>query len=188
MRRKDREMNREFALEVIDKSEYGVLGMIDSGRPYTVVLSIIRDSDTLYFHSAKSGKKVDLFSENDYVSVSFISHVKVPNLFTVEQIQSMINSGDFASIGSKVFTTEFKSAHVKGRISEVTNVEEKTNALINICKKYTPDFVELALPFIENSYNRTAVYKIDIEEIHGKRKAFDSMGEELKWGRNEDES
>lgn len=188
MRRKDREMNLEFALEVIDKSEYGVLGMIDSGSPYTVILSIIRDGDSLYFHSAKSGKKVDLFSENDYVSVSFVSYVKVPSLFTHDEIESMIEAGDFASVGSKVFTTEFKSTHVMGKLSEVTDQDEKTNALINICKKYTPEFVEQALPFIKNSYNRTAVYKIDIEEIHGKRKAFDSSGEELKWGKKEDET
>lgn len=50
MRRKDREMDREFGLKVIDKATYGVLAMVDEGKPYCIPLSIVRDGNTLYFH------------------------------------------------------------------------------------------------------------------------------------------
>lgn len=41
MRRKDREMNREFGLEVIDKSRYGVISMIDEdNEPYGIPYEI----------------------------------------------------------------------------------------------------------------------------------------------------
>lgn len=36
MRRKDREMSREFGLKVIDRAPFGVLGLVDKeGKPYT---------------------------------------------------------------------------------------------------------------------------------------------------------
>ena len=55
MRRKDREMNTEFAKQVIDRSRYGVLSIIEtgSGTPYSIPLSIVRDDEVLYFHSAR---------------------------------------------------------------------------------------------------------------------------------------
>ena len=65
MRRKDREMDRVFAFNIIDKSEYGVLSMLDDeGEPYGLPLSLVRYGDLLYFHSAKLGKKVDALLEN----------------------------------------------------------------------------------------------------------------------------
>lgn len=54
MRRKDRAMNKEFGLKLIDKSDYGVVSMVDSeNKPYSLPLSIVRDEQLLYFHSAK---------------------------------------------------------------------------------------------------------------------------------------
>ena len=56
MRRKDREMDKDFGLEVIDKSKYGVISLVDNNNmPYSVPLSIVRDGDMLYFHSATVG-------------------------------------------------------------------------------------------------------------------------------------
>ena len=52
-----------------------------------------------------------------------------------------------------------------------------------IAKKYTPEMADLAIDFIKNSLHRTRLYKIEIIEIQGKRKQFDSFGEEMKFGR-----
>lgn len=50
MRRKDREMSREFGLEVIDRAAYGVLSVVDSdGAPYALPLSIVRDGRICIF-------------------------------------------------------------------------------------------------------------------------------------------
>ena len=57
MRRRDREMPKEFALEIIDKCGYAVLSMIDQDAPYAVPISVARDGDTVYFHCAKEGRK-----------------------------------------------------------------------------------------------------------------------------------
>lgn len=54
MRRKDREMNRDFALYVADKCEYATMAMTDEkGLPYCVPVTIVRKGEYIYFHSAK---------------------------------------------------------------------------------------------------------------------------------------
>lgn len=182
MRRKDREMDVEFAKNIIDKSDFGVLGIYKE-EPYTMPLSIVRRENILYFHSAPQGRKVDMISDGDAVSVSFVGDVNVPSLLNRETIQEKINEGKFAEIGSKVFTTEFESTHVKGRIYKVESEVEAIVALNLIVRKYTPDLEDLAEKFIKNSLPRTVIYKIIIDEIHGKRKKFDSDGVEMKFGR-----
>ncbi len=185
MRRKDREMGEDFALEVIDKSQYGVLGLVCEDKVYTLPLSIIRQNKTLYFHSAKEGRKVDMIKDNKLVSVTFVADIKVPKLFTKEEIIEKIEDGTYQQIGSKIFTTEFASAHVSGRIFEVKDDNEKIEVLKLISDKYTPEFSNIAISFIKSSLERTRIYKIDMESITGKRKKFDKEGKELKFQRME---
>lgn len=185
MRRKDREMGADFALEVIDNSEFGVLGVAQGDEVYTIPLSLVRKDNVLYFHSAPDGRKVRMFEKGKEVSLSFISSVNVPSILSRDEIIDKINEKKFGEVGSKVFTTEFESAHVKGRIYKVEDKKEIIEALILISNKYTPQFTDLAMEFIENSLHRTTVYKILIEEIRGKRKKFDKSGNEMKFGRIE---
>lgn len=171
MRRKDREMSREFGLDVIDNAVYGVLGLIDrEGKPYTLPLSLVRDGEILYFHGAKEGKKADLIPLNETVSVSFVSYAEVPRLYDKETIRGFIEDGAVRALTSKVFTTEFASAHVEGSIERVDDIEEKKHALRLICDKYTPDLTDLAPAVIEKSYGYTAVYRIRIKTLSAKRK------------------
>ena len=68
MRRKDRERSREFALEVTDKCEWAVLSMTDlEGKPYAVPLTIVRDGESVYFHTAKAGRKIDILRQSPAV-------------------------------------------------------------------------------------------------------------------------
>ena len=62
MRKKSREMNAAWALEVMDKAPYITVSMTDSeGMPYAVPLSLARtDEKTFYFHCAVEGKKLDI--------------------------------------------------------------------------------------------------------------------------------
>lgn len=165
MRRKDREMDREFALCVVDKCEYAVLGMTDSdGMAYTVPISIVRDGDNVYFHSAQSGMKVDCLARDDRVCLTCV--------------------GDTNRLKDK-FTTEFESAIARGRAYAVTDVKEKIHALRLLCERHTPENMHEFDAAIERSLARTAVYRIEIDEISGKRKKYDADGKEMKFGRTE---
>lgn len=186
MRRKDREMNKEFGLKIIDNSNYGVLSVIDENEniPYSLPLSIVRDGNSLYFHSAKSGKKVELLEENKIVTVVFVGETKIPENFSKEELEDMKDDETKAvQFISKVFTTEFESTIVKGKVKFVGEKEEKIKALKLICEKYTPTKMEYFHIAIKTALDKTNVYKIDMREITSKRKKYDLNQEEMKWGR-----
>lgn len=165
MRRVDREMDRDFALMVVDKCEYTTLAMVDTdGTPYCVPITIARDGDTVYFHSAKEGQKIAALKNDPNVCMSCV--------------------GDTLRASDK-FTTEFESAILKGITSEVIDDEEKIHALRLICQRHTPANMHQFDMAIEKSLSRTGVWKIDIAEITGKRKKYDKHGEEMKFGRME---
>lgn len=187
MRRKDREMNIEFGLEVIDKSRYGVISMIDEdNEPYGIPLSIVRDENILYFHSAMDGRKVKVFKKNPNVSVAFIGETKIPENYTKDELDEIVKDESKAVLLiSSVFTTEYESAVVKGKIKLLEDEEEKIKAMKLICEKYTPTKMDYFNIAIKAGLKRTNVYGIEIEEITAKRKKYDTHGEEMKWGRME---
>ncbi|MBU5437156.1 pyridoxamine 5'-phosphate oxidase family protein [Tissierella sp. MSJ-40] len=187
MRRKDREMSREFGLKVIDKSRYGVLSMIgEDNEPYGIPLSIVRDGNNLYFHSAMDGKKVKIFEKSPKVSIAFVGETKIPENYTKEELDEIVKDESKAVLLiSKVFTTEYESAVVKGKVKLVEDEDEKIKAMKLICEKYTLTKMDYFNMAIKAGLKRTNVYRVEIEEIKAKRKKYDIHGEEMKWGRME---
>jgi nitroimidazol reductase NimA-like FMN-containing flavoprotein (pyridoxamine 5'-phosphate oxidase superfamily) len=165
MRRKDREMSKEFALDVVDKCEYAVISMIDvEGMPYCLPITIARDNDNVYFHCGPEGLKVDSLKANPEICMTCV--------------------GDTQRATDK-FTTEFESAILRGRAEEVIDTNEKVHALKIICQRHTPANMDAFDEAIAKSLFRTSVWKVAIREITGKRKKYDRNGEEMKYGRME---
>lgn len=187
MRRKDRQMSAEFGLEVIDRSDFGVLSLADRlGEVYSIPLSIARDGMSLFFHSARSGLKTDLLTPGTKVRVVFVSDVRVPELFGNSQLDQMLAEGKGLEVlGSNVFTTEFASAIVVGKVDVVESDDGKRDALRMICQKFVPDKIAYFDAALAGALPITMVYRIEIEEITAKRKKFDADGKELKFQRME---
>ena len=164
MRRKDRQMPKEFALQVVDKCEYAVLSMLSNGNPYCVPLTIVRVDNSIYFHCAKAGEKYNALLQNQNVCLACV--------------------GD-TNVVPQHFTTEYESAIVKGRATLVESDDEKIMALKVLCQRYTPSNMGEFDNAIKMSLDRTAIFKISIDEITGKRKKYDKNGEEMKFGRME---
>lgn len=183
MRRKDREMDIPFGEEVIDNSQYGVLSLREGDGVYSIPLSIVRDKSKLYFHCALEGKKTSLISDGDTVSAVFVSYAKVPNLFSEEELKEVAKNKN--NITSKIYTTEYSSAIVVGKIYKVTEEIEKISALRFICEKYTPDMMDYFSAAIDSSLSKTDVYKIEVENLTSKRKKFGKDREELKFMKKE---
>ncbi len=183
MRRKDREMDHNYARLVIDKSRFGVLSIydVDGASPYSIPLSIVRNGNTLYFHSAREGKKVELFAKKDAVRVVFVGDVHVPDLYTGQELDDMVKDTEkTVQLIKNVFTTEYESAIVEGRISEVTDEGEKALALRRICEKYTPDKMTYFEHALKAGAKYTRIYQIQIASMTAKRKKYDRAGVELK--------
>lgn len=171
MRKKSREMNAAWALEVMDKAPYITVSMTDSeGMPYAVPLSLARtDEKTFYFHCAVEGKKLDILKQNSLVCLSAVSKCK-------------------PTVGPKdgSFTLEFQSAIAFGKAEEVTDDEEKRKALHAICSRFLPNHMDAFEAAVERSMARTAIVRITISEPPtGKRKQYDANGDEMKYGRME---
>ena len=152
MRRNDRERDQAFAYEVIDHCAYGVAALAGKdGTPYCIPLSLVRMEDTLYFHCALEGTKLDLLRQNPKVCISFVASNQA---------------------AQDKFTTYFQSANVVGSASEVTGEAEKILALRALCEKLTPsnmvgDNFDRA---IAKSLSRTGVWRVRMEEVTGKEK------------------
>ncbi|NLJ95180.1 MAG: pyridoxamine 5'-phosphate oxidase family protein [Clostridiaceae bacterium] len=181
MRRSDREMPHDFALYVIDKSAYASLAVMGETYPYSIPLSIVRIDNQLYFHSATEGKKVELFSKEPKVCLSFVGDVKVPSVYDEEELaQIKVDPKQWSQLARNVFTTEFESAIVFGKIREVTESKEIRLALRAIVKKYTPEHMNLADQGIKAGIERVKVYAVSMDHVTAKRKRYDSEGKEMK--------
>lgn len=156
MRRQDRAQSPDFALELIDRCSYGVVA-ISTGEdtPYCLPLSLVRIGQRLYFHCAMEGKKIDLLRRNPNIWVTFVGRSEpayVP--------------------AQNMFTDYFQSVMVRGTASEVTDDQEKIDALRAICTKLTPagmsgDNFDRA---VAGSIPVTSVWCIEMEEITAKAK------------------
>lgn len=154
MRRSDREQSRAFALELIDRCSYGVVS-ISTGEdtPYCLPLSLVRVENSLYFHCAKQGRKVELLGRNPRMCVTFVGS-DVP-----------------AFVAPAMYTSYFQSVIATGTACEVTDDGEKVSALRALCQKLTPDHMgEHFEQAIKQSLDATAVWRIDMDQITGKAK------------------
>lgn len=151
MRRKDRAISTTEARDLLEKGEYGFLATTgNDGLPYGVPLSYVLLQDRLYFHSAMNGRKLD--------NIRFCKQVS----FTVV--------GDTEPVYTKNFTTYFESVMVFGAMHEVTDADEKFQALYALAAKYLPDYLDRAEADIRASFSHTAVLCLPIEEMTGKAK------------------
>ena len=158
IRRKDREMPRDFALTVTDNCAYSVMATVNpDGTPYCIPLSLVREGEWIYFHCALHGHKIDNLRHQNKVCICCVGNVKVI-------------PGEFS--------TEYESAIINGSASEVTDREEKIHALERISRRYTPDNMANFVDAIRRSLDITAIWKVHIDEISGKRKKLDKDSRE----------
>ena len=101
MRRTDRQMDRDSAWRAVDACSFGTVSMLlPEGEPYCVPLSIARIGETLYFHCAQEGLKLEALREHPAVCVSCV--------------------GMAEPVHDK-FTTRYTSAILTGTAREVTD-------------------------------------------------------------------
>lgn len=147
MRRTDRQLSTEEAISILHDAEFGVLSTIsENGVPYGVPLSYCLIEKHIYFHSAIEGHKINNITENPKVSFCAVRNTRVL---------------------PEKFGTKYESVIVSGMASEVFS-KEKQLALEGLLSKYSSDFFQEGLKYIQNLNDRTRVFKISIDTISGK--------------------
>lgn len=147
MKRKKKQLSTEETIELLKKGEEGVLATTGSdGYPYAVPLNYAYHNDSIYFHCAQSGHKIDNIHYNSKVSFCVIQD---------------------AEIIPEAFNTTFKSAIIFGTATEAFD-GEKERALRALVHKFSSNHLEAGDKYIQNALDKTRVFKIDIEHISGK--------------------
>ncbi|MCL2478391.1 MAG: pyridoxamine 5'-phosphate oxidase family protein [Treponema sp.] len=146
------EQTRDFADEVIDKCGFFVMATTDpSGEPYCIPLSMAREGQWLYFHSALEGHKIDNLRFNNRVCICCVGAYRIP---------------------AGKFNVDYQSAVIFGTAAEILSEDEKIHALELISRRYTPDNMPGFDASIKKSLERTSVWKIHIDETSGKGMSF----------------
>lgn len=153
MRRKERERGAEFIHRVMDRCEYMVLSMTGTdGLPYSVPLTPVRSGEDIYFHCAPEGEKVDALRANPRVAMCFV--------------------GEAETVPRK-FTARYSSVLARGTASEVTDEEEKREALRLLCLRHCPADMDRFDEVLKAWLPGTAVWRIHIDSATGKANAGD---------------
>ena len=119
MRRSKQILSREAAEKILREGEFGVLALSgDDGYPYAVPINYAVEGNKIYFHSAKTGHKLDAIRNNDKVSFCVV---------------------DRHEVIAEEFTTYFSSAIAFGRIKIVENNDDpdKLRGLELLADKYS---------------------------------------------------
>ena len=147
IRRKDREITRHEAEELLLNCIYGILSTVgEGGQPYGVPLSYTYKNNCIYFHCAMAGHKIDNIQNNSKVSFCVVGNT---NVVAAER------------------TIKYESAIVSGVASEAQGTE-KENALLWLLEKYSAEFIEEGKNVISKKGKVTKVIKIEINHISGK--------------------
>ena len=150
MRRKDREISEKEAWAVIEAAEYGILSTTGGdAKPYAIPVSHVVMDEKIYFHCALDvGHKLENIKANPSVCFTVVGQTQVL---------------------PEKFSTNYESAVVFGTAGPVEG-EVKAAALIAIIQKFSPEFYEKGMQYIEKAAEKTAVYEITPEQVTGKAK------------------
>ncbi len=172
MRKKSREMDSAWAVEVMRKAPYITVSFTrPDGSAYGVPLSLAGGAEgrAWYFHCAPVGDKLDAIASCPAVCLTAVS-----------RCMPTVGPRD----GS--FTLQYSSAIAFGKAERVSDESEKTEALRLICRRFLPGHMDAFDEAVRRSLDRTVVVRITLlAPPTGKRKQYDASGEEMKFGRME---
>lgn len=150
MRRKKQQLSEAECLAVVERNTAGVLAVSgDDGYPYAVPLSYVYLDGAIYFHSAKSGHKLDAIRQNDKVSFCIV---------------------DRDQVVPEKYTTYFRSVIVFGRATVLEDAAEIRSAIEKLAIKYHPaDAPENRDAAIGRELHALSMVKIEIQHMTGKQ-------------------
>jgi len=147
MRRNKQVLSVADTVAVLERCTNGILACHgDEGYPYAVPVSFVFSEGKIYFHSAKSGHKVDAILQNPKVSFAVV---------------------DEDTIVSAEYTTYFRSAIAFGQ-ARIVEGEERRAAFAALVEKYSGDQPAEAKQNEIARCDHALIIAIDIEHLTGK--------------------
>lgn len=152
MRRKDREItNRTEINKIIASANLMRIALVDGDMPFLVPVFYAFDGSALYFHSAQAGSKIDILKLNNDVC------------FEISVDNDIIESEEACD-----FEAKHRTVIGLGKALFIEEETEKIKALDMIVGRFTARKFE----YPKANLDRTAVIRIDIKSIKGKKHGF----------------
>lgn len=149
MRNGKRQTSYDRAREILKQAAYGVLSTsCEDGLPYGVPLCHVLTGNSIYFHCAAEGQKLDNLMRDGRACLTVVSAAK--------------NLGNRLSMA-------YESAMAFGMVRPVYGEDERQAALRLLCSKYAPDMTteELDGKIVRWGVN-TVILRMEVEYIAGK--------------------
>lgn len=153
MKKVEREItDKEEIANILKNGKYAVISMCRSNEPYIVTLSYGYDEgrNSLYFHSAKTGLKIDFIKENSKVCATVI-------------VDGGYMTGECEH--------KYVSAVLWGNMHVVEDLEEKKHALVTMIEhlEEVPEPVKARILKNDGVYEGVGILRLNIDEITGKK-------------------
>lgn len=151
MSKPEQVLTESEARQILADSEYGTLATIDSnGSPYAVALNYVYspEDNALFFHCYARGLKLENIAAEPRVAFSVVGE------------QELV---------PERLSTRYRSALVRGRATVVDDDVEKAARLVELSRRLAPDYEHTFEPAITKHLHKTAVVRIDIESVTGKK-------------------
>jgi nitroimidazol reductase NimA-like FMN-containing flavoprotein (pyridoxamine 5'-phosphate oxidase superfamily) len=153
MRRKEKQINLRSELEkIIKRANVVRIALTDNLMPYIVPLNFGYSNNTLYFHSAKEGRKMDIIKKNNNVA------------FEIDIDNELIKN----EIACK-FTMNYRSVIGNGKAIILTEKKDIINGLNVIMNHYTD---VKNFEYNDKVLDKIYVVKIEINEMTGKQSGY----------------
>lgn len=149
MRRKEREItDRKEIDEIISLGKVMHLALSDNNLPFLIPVFYAYDGTSLYFHSAKAGTKIDILKRNNNVC-----------------FEISVDNGIVESDMACDFEAKHRTVIGFGKAEFVESEDDKIAVLDRIVSQFTDKKFE----YPKGNLHATAVIRIDIESIKGKK-------------------
>jgi len=136
---------------IVEEAKYITVAMCSDNQPYLVTLNhgYDRDKNCIYFHCAQVGKKIDILKDNDRIWG-----------------QALVDKGYVQGMCDHLYAT----THFSGRVTFVTDLEEKKHALTVMIKALEEEPEKVIQKQLTNeSVSNVGIGRIDIEAMCGKK-------------------
>ena len=158
--------------EILQMCEYGTLSLSVNHLPYGVPLNFVWHKESLYYHGAEEGRKIEMMHANANASFSVVKPLSL--------IPSYFSHTRFACPASQFFA----SIIFEGKLINVTCMDEKVEALNALMQKLQPeggyDVIDASNAMYQKMLSTVSVYKLAPSSISFKLKAGQNLSEERK--------
>jgi len=152
IRRKDRLIDKEAGIALLEACEYGVLSVLgDDDYPYGVPVNFVYQDNCIYIHGFLDGHKIDAVKKHPKVCFTAVGDTEVLK----DQI-----------------STNYISAVVFGKAEVIPPSDNaiRETAFAAIMDKYIPGDKERTIKYTRENEMNTNLIKIDIEHLTCKQR------------------